>query len=193
MDPNDIRTLRLLEKVDEKHPQSQRALARELNVSVGLVNSFIKRLAKKGYIKIITSPKNRVRYIVTPTGLSEKSRLTYNFIQLSYRFYSQARKKLNILFNELEDLNVRHIVFFGATDLAEMAYLSLHDSSIELSAIVDDRDIRKMIVGQTVMPITQLDRIPYERILITDDRGREEIQQKMMSYSIPQQKIIWLE
>ncbi|MBI5896300.1 MAG: winged helix-turn-helix transcriptional regulator [Desulfobacterales bacterium] len=193
MEPNDIRTLKLLEKVDEKHPQSQRALARELNISVGLVNSFIKRLAKKGYIKIVTSPKNRVRYIVTPTGLSEKSRLTYNFIQLSYSFYVQARKKLNILFNELENLNVRHIVFFGATDLAEMAYLSLHDSSIELSAIVDDRDIRKMIVGQAVKPIAQLDRISYERILITDDRGREEIQQKILPYSIPQQKIIWLE
>jgi hypothetical protein len=97
------------------------------------------------------------------------------------------------MFSELERLNVRNIVFFGATDLAEMAYLSLYDSAIELSAIVDDRNIRTMIVGQTVKPISQLDRIPYERILITDDRGREEIQEKILPYAIPQQKIIWLE
>ena len=88
MEPNDIRTLRILEKVEDENHQSQRAIARELNVSFGLVNSFIKRLATKGYVKIATTPKNRIKYIVTPTGLSEKTRLTYNYIQLSYQFYT---------------------------------------------------------------------------------------------------------
>lgn len=192
MESNDIRTLRILEKVDEEYPQSQRALARELNISVGLVNSFIKRLVKKGYVKIVTTPRKRMRYIVTPTGLLEKTRLTYSYIQLSYQFYAQARKKLNLLFEELENLNVRQIVFFGATDLAEIAYLSLHDSTIELTAVVDDRNTRKKIVGYTVKPIAQMDHITCERILITDDRSREEVQQKIRSCKIPMDKIIWL-
>ena len=192
MELNDIRTLRILETVEEEVSQSQRAIARELNISVGLVNSFIKRLATKGYVKIAATPKNRIRYIVTPKGLSEKTRLSYSYIQLSYQFYTQARKKLNLLFKELEKLNVRQIVFFGATDLAEIAYLSLHESTIELSAIVDDRNARKKIVGHAVKPIIQLNQIPCERILITDDRDREEIQEKIIACEIPIDKIIWV-
>ena len=192
MELNDIRTLRILETVEEEVSQSQRAIARELNISVGLVNSFIKRLATKGYVKIAATPKNRIRYIVTPKGLSEKTRLSYSYIQLSYQFYTQARKKLNLLFKELEKLNVRQIVFFGATDLAEIAYLSLHESTIELSAIVDDRNARKKIVGHAVKPIIQLNKIPCERILITDDRDREEIQEKIIACEIPIDKIIWV-
>lgn len=192
MESNDIRTLKILEKVDEEYPQSQRALARELNISVGLVNSFIKRLVMKGYVKIATTPTSRMRYILTPTGLSEKTRLTYSYIQYSYQFYKQARKQINHLFRELESLNVRHVVFFGATDLAEIAYLSLQDSTIGLTAIVDDRNTRKKMVGHAVKPITQLGQISCERILITDDRGRDEIQQKILSCKIPLGKIVWL-
>ena len=123
MEPNDIRTLQLLEKIDEEHLHSQRALAKELNISVGLVNSFIKHLVKKGYVKIASVKANRMRYMLTPTGLAEKARLTYNYIQFSYHFYTEARKKLDRLFNELENAKVLQVVFFGATDLAEIAFL----------------------------------------------------------------------
>ncbi|MBU4208797.1 MAG: winged helix-turn-helix transcriptional regulator, partial [Proteobacteria bacterium] len=87
MDHNDIRTLKLLEEIEENHVQSQRELAKKLDISLGLVNSFIKRLAHKGFFKITTIPKNRVKYILTPEGVVEKTRLTYKYIQHSYRFY----------------------------------------------------------------------------------------------------------
>jgi len=77
MDPKDIRTLKILEQVDNGKTPSQRDLAGELNISLGLVNSFIKRLVKKGFVKIRTVPKKRLKYILTPHGAAEKSRLTY--------------------------------------------------------------------------------------------------------------------
>jgi DNA-binding MarR family transcriptional regulator len=189
---NDLRTLRILEQVDNDHSPSQRALARELNISVGLVNSFIKRLAVKGYVKVTTIPRNRMRYILTPTGLAEKTRLTYDYILFSYHFYKQARRKLALLFSELERQNVRRIVFFGATDLAEIAYLSLQDTQIELAAVVDDRNGRQKILGHPVTPISQLGRIPCDRILVTDDRTRDQVKKKMSACRIPREKISWM-
>ena len=62
MDPKDLRTLKILEKIDNDVVPSQRDLARDLNISLGLVNSFIKRLVKKGYFKARHIPKNRMRY-----------------------------------------------------------------------------------------------------------------------------------
>ena len=98
MDPKDIRTLKILEKVDNDIVPSQRDLARDLNISLGLVNSFIKRLVKKGYFKARHIPKNRMRYFLTPKGASEKTRLTYEYIQYSYNFYKEARQKLRALY-----------------------------------------------------------------------------------------------
>ncbi|MGB5985839.1 MAG: winged helix-turn-helix transcriptional regulator, partial [Desulfobacterales bacterium] len=65
MDNLELRTLRLLEVLEGNQILSQRELARKLDVSLGLVNSFVRRLAQKGYFKITTIPQNRVRYILT--------------------------------------------------------------------------------------------------------------------------------
>ena len=101
MDNQDIRTLKILEEIDNDHSTTQRDLSKKLNISLGLVNSFVKRLAHKGYFKITTIPKNRVKYILTPKGVAEKARLTYQYIQYSFEFYKEAREKLRKLFEDL--------------------------------------------------------------------------------------------
>ena len=72
MDQQDIRTLKILEEIEEDQSPSQRAIARKLNISLGLANSFITRLVNKGYFKITNIPANRVKYILTPKGTAEK-------------------------------------------------------------------------------------------------------------------------
>ena len=117
MDHHDIHALRILEEIEKDSSQSQRELARKLNISLGLVNSFIKRLAHKGYFKITTIPRNRARYVLTPKGFAEKTRLTYEFIQYSFRFYKTAREKLKALLATLEEGHVERVAFYGASDL----------------------------------------------------------------------------
>ena len=123
MDKQDIRTLRILEEIDRNQSPSQRELAKKLNISLGLVNSFVKRLSHKGYFKITSIPRNRISYMMTPKGFSEKTRLTCEYIQYSYQFYKEARSKLQRLFGEFSDQGVRRVVFYGRSDFAEIAYL----------------------------------------------------------------------
>ena len=61
MDTQDIRTLKILEEIEGNKTPSQRYLSDQLNISLGLVNSFIKRLAQKGYFKVTAIPRNRVK------------------------------------------------------------------------------------------------------------------------------------
>ena len=121
MDQNELKTLRLLEVLEENETKSQRDLSTTLNMSLGLVNAFIKRLYNKGYFKIKNLPRNRVKYILTPKGVAEKSRLTYRYIMLSISFYRDARKKLESVFSELDRSNIRRIAFFGVSELAEIS------------------------------------------------------------------------
>ena len=167
MDPIDLRTLKILERVDNNDTPSQRDLARDLNISLGLVNSFIKRLAQKGYFKMGHLPNNRVRYALTPRGVAEKSRLTHTYIQHCFKFYRDTRKKLEDLYAELETQGVRRIVFYGAGDLAEIAYISLQQSRIELVAVVDDGRVGKKFMQFTIAHPDRIEFIWFDRIILT--------------------------
>lgn len=190
MDPKDIRTLKILEKVDNDVVPSQRDLARDLNISLGLVNSFIKRLVKKGYFKASHVPKNRMRYFLTPKGASEKTRLTYEYIQHSYKFYKEARQKMRDLYTELESQGVSYIVFYGAGDLAEIAYLSLQETNIRLVAVVDDEKNGKRFMRYTVVHPDRLGSLTFDRILITSLNSNEYIYQKIANLGLPAEAVV---
>ena len=190
MDPKDIRTLKILEKVDNDIFPSQRDLARDLNISLGLVNSFIKRLVKKGYFKARHVPKNRMRYFLTPKGASEKTRLTYLYIQHSYNFYKDARQKLRDLYTELESQNVSRIVFYGASDLAEIAYLSLQETNIELVAVFDDEKKGKRFMRYTVTHPDRMGSFSFDRILITSINSTEIILQRIAALGLSIEDVI---
>jgi DNA-binding MarR family transcriptional regulator len=184
MDSKDLRTLKILERVDNEKTPSQRALAGELNISLGLVNSFIKRLVKKGFVKITTIPKNRIKYMLTPSGAAEKTRLTYKYIQHSYSFYKDARQKLRKICADLEKKGVQRIVFYGAGDLAEIAYISLQETPIQLAAIVDDEKKGERFMKQIVADPDRLNGIAFDRILITAIDSRESALQKIVQNQI---------
>ncbi len=190
MDSKDLRTLKILEKVDNGKVPSQREIAGELNISLGLVNSFFKRLVRKGYVKITTIPKKRIMYILTPRGAAEKTRLTYEYIQYSYKFYIDARQKLRDLYDILEKQGVRRIVFYGVEDLAEIAYVSLQDTSIELVAIVDDDKAGMRFLKQIVASSACLDGMSFDRILVTSMKSRGDILQKTVHSGISPESVI---
>lgn len=193
MDHHDIQALRILEEIEKDSSQSQRELARKLNISLGLVNSFIKRLAHKGYFKITTIPKNRVRYMLTPKGFAEKTRLTYEFIQYSFHFYKTALAKLKTLLSTLENSGVQSVIFYGASDLAEIAYLSLKETSLKLVGIVDDSRAGEKFIGFTIMGPSGLTRTEYDKIIVTSINSRDDIYENLVKLSIPEAKISWLE
>jgi DNA-binding MarR family transcriptional regulator len=193
MDPQDIRSLQFLEEIDNNHSPTQRALARKFNISLGLVNSFIKRLARKGYVKVTTIPRKRVKYILTPKGFAEKSRLTYEFIQYSLHFYKKALRDFQELVGEFETMGVKKVVFYGANDLAEIASISLRASDIELIAVVDDLREGEKFLGHTIRSAAELSQLEFDRLIVTTIDSRESIFDKLLQKKIPGDKIILLE
>ena len=193
MNPVDIRTLHLLEEIEKNHSPSQRQLARHLDISLGLVNSFIKRLAHKGYFKVTHIPKNRVRYILTPKGAAEKSRLTYEYIKLSYVFFKDARKKMQKLLQDLESQGVKRVIFFGATELAEIAYLSLQHTNIELAAVLDDLNVGKRFFDHMVQATGLLESAVFDRILLTTSEFQDLILDRLKKLGIAEDRVVMLQ
>ena len=192
MDPQDLRSLQLLEEIDNNHSPSQRDLAQKLNISLGLVNSFIKRLATKGYVKITTIPRNRVKYILTPKGFAEKSRLTYEFIQYSFHFYKRALRDIEGLLNDFQKKGVKKVVFYGANDLAEIAFISLRGTDVQLIGVADEEKQGKDFLGFTVKSITELKKAGFDRIIVTTIDSKEAQLDTLLRKKIPREKIVML-
>ncbi len=193
MDNQDIRTLKILEEIDKKNAPSQRALAKELNISLGLVNSFVKRMVQKGYFKITNTPKNRVKYILTPKGVAEKTLLTYKYIQYSYQFYRETRRKLSDIFHDLESQGIRRIVLYGANDFTEIAYLSIQETPIEMVAVADDEKIGEKFLGNLVIGSSRLNSLSFDRILISSLNSNDAVVDKILGKGISRNKLIVIE
>jgi len=193
MENQDIRTLKILEEIDNDLTPTQRDLSKKLNISLGLVNLFIKRLGKKGYFKIKAIPKNRVRYILTPKGAAEKSRLTYKYIQFSFDFYKKARRELQKLFNDLMDQGVERIVFWGVSDMAEIAYISLQETDISLVAVVDDEKIGDNFLGFEITNSKMLHSIVFDRIFVTSVDSKDDVLEATKKQGIHHDKVVMLE
>ena len=189
MNNNDIRTLQILEAIDNDRSPSQRELSNKLDISLGLVNSFIKRIVQKGYCKITSIPKKRVKYILTPQGAIEKTRLTYIYIQHSFKFYKKARRDLHKLFQKFVEENVRQVVFYGASDLAEIAYISLQETPIQLVAVVDDQKDDEKFLSFVVKDPDALNSLAFDKILITAMGSNEAVLENISLKNIPRNKV----
>ena len=83
----------------QKHPKSsQRMLAKDLGFSLGKLNYCIKALQQKGLVKIKNFQKNPNKinylYVITPKGISEKAKLTLNFMKRQMKEYDELKKEL---------------------------------------------------------------------------------------------------
>ncbi len=175
MDNQDIHTLRLMGEIERDGSPSQRELSRRLNISLGLVNTFLKRLVNKGYFKIKTMPRNRVKYFLTPEGLARKSRLTVEYLHYSTRFYKEIKQLLIGKFKEMEEKRIASILFLGAGEVAELAYLYLQLTNIDLVGIVDEGKNGNDFFEFEAEGLDRVDREDWDAILVTrlDDTARD--------------------
>ncbi|MCC7017233.1 MAG: winged helix-turn-helix transcriptional regulator [Rhodospirillales bacterium] len=136
--PNTEITLGVLNAVHEDSAVTQRKVANELGVALGLVNAYLKRCVNKGLIKVRAVPANRYAYYLTPKGFSEKSRLTAEFLGQSFSLFRQARTQYSEIFSDCAARGWQRIALCGVSDLAEIAVLCAQDTGLTLVGAVDE-------------------------------------------------------
>jgi DNA-binding MarR family transcriptional regulator len=167
VDKEDLQTLRLMDEIDRNGIHNQRELSQRLNISLGLVNTFLKRLVSKGYFKVTTMPRNRAKYFLTPEGLARKAKLTAEYLRYSVHFYKDIKDLLLGKYSEMEKNQVRSILFFGAGEVADLAYLYLQLTSIRLAGIIDESKKGKTFFGHEIAGLEGTRQTDWDVILVT--------------------------
>ena len=142
-------TLGLLEAIEQRSDVTQRHLARRLGVALGLTNSYLKRCARKGLIKIQQAPANRYLYYLTPQGFAEKSRLTAEYLTVSFGFYRRAADSCADALKLCRVLGMDRLGLYGASELAEIAAMKAIDEGVHIACVYDrgrERFLRYLVV-----------------------------------------------
>ncbi len=148
---DDVVIMRILDLIEADSTVTQRSLAKELGVALGLAHAYLRRCVRKGYVKISQIPSRRYAYYVTPHGFSEKSRLTAEFFHQSFRLFRVAREQCAQAMAECEGNGWHRIGLAGIGDVAEVAVLSGAGRAVHLVGIVDPGRAGRPFLGLPVV------------------------------------------
>jgi DNA-binding MarR family transcriptional regulator len=156
LDHDDQVVLSILEEIERNPETSQRILSNHLGISLGLMNSLVKRIVAKGYVTVKRINKRNVHYLLTPHGIYEKSCLTYRYIRHSLKYVSLYRQKAHDLLAPHAAQGARQVVIFGSGEEAELAYLAIRALGMKLLGIVDPAETGKSCLGHEIQGIPWL-------------------------------------
>lgn len=203
---HDVIVHRMLSTIETGQALSQRTLSRELATSLGLTNLLLRRLVRKGFVKMSRVNSRTVSYLLTPRGLAEKARITHAYFENTLHLYTDTRAhiraRLGDLSAEWSDADTRHagtsekrIVFFGAGEVAEIAYVSMQHTDLHLVGLVDD--MRRPFFGLPVVPPEELRTGTvhgecFGRLVVMSMRHADSIRRRLDGVGFPTERVFWL-
>jgi DNA-binding MarR family transcriptional regulator len=177
----EMRDLQFLEELEKNPIVSQRELSHRFGIALGVTNACLRRMARKGWIRIRDLNPRRIGYYLTPKGILEKTRLTIHLISFRVQHYSELKKVIADRFLEMQRQDMHRIVFYGVSDEMEVAYITLQGVNLRLVGIVDDDEKVKprIIFGYEIEPVSRVQELNADAVLITslteNDKKRDRL------------------
>ncbi|MBI4833070.1 MAG: winged helix-turn-helix transcriptional regulator [Candidatus Lindowbacteria bacterium] len=192
MDPKAIKELEILHEVSKSEQVNQRHLSKKLDMAAGLVNLYMRRLARKGYIKVSGIKPRRLKYLLTPRGIAEKTRLTYEFALISYKYFKSATDDIREKLKQMEQAGQTKVVVYGAGEPAEMCLLLIKEFDMRVVAVVDGKSESARFQGYPVVPPELLPSLNFDKIIVAKMDGHDEVKALLAQVGIEMERICWL-
>ncbi len=169
--------LSLLSALGDNPEVSQRRLAGDLGVALGLINTYLKRCVVKGWIRAREVSPQRISYFLTSEGFSEKSRMVADYLSRSLHFFRDAKHQCDTAFAFCVKNGWKNIALVGAGDLRDIAVLvahgaGVHVTSVDIENAFDLSSFDAVLITDVVNPQTSYDLLknamPKERLLVLE-------------------------
>ena len=172
-------TLTLLKNIENKQKVTQKSIATKLGIAVGLVNVYIKRCIKKGWLKVQNIPPRRYAYYLTPEGFAKKTQLTADYLAHSFTFFRSSKKICSELLEECEKKKYKNIALVGFSELTEIALLVARDYDVKVQCVISDDDKKNFFN----LKICNFNNVPkyIDAVLFTEINNSEKIYKKINS------------
>jgi hypothetical protein len=196
---NDEHNRFILQAIASGQPVTQRSLSREMGVALGLTNLLIRRLVAKGHVKVARIGTRHIRYLMTAEGWEVLATQTRLSLENTVHLYTQTREQICWSLAavsarcEADEQGRKPIVFYGAGDVAEIAYVSLQRTDLTLVAVIDDQRTGRFF-GYPICRSEQLsgdrvDGVPYTQVIVTSVRHADAIRARLDERAIPRFRV----
>jgi hypothetical protein len=196
---------RILTEVQAGNGTSQRTLAQRAGIALGLTNVILKRLVGCGWVGVVRSDR-RVKYVITPEGIEENSRISTAYFAYTTRYYVEARNRVR---ERLADVSssgfaaaaagAKRVAFYGASEVGEISFVCLQEMDLVVTAVFDDDDIgSRRFFGLDVRPLRRLaDPSSWSEfdvliVMSFDDRTRRHAEAHLRSIEFPPERVFWI-
>ena len=148
--------LETLLEIKDNQSLSQRSLAHKLNISLGLTNAILQNLIHRGWVKAQKMASRKIFYLITPQGITRATSLVYDRFRETQNYYHYTKEMLTSHLTDLYTEGKRKAAIYGANQLAEITYLSLLDSPLQLHSIITDdpSSSKKKFLGHEVLTLS---------------------------------------
>ena len=190
------RDLEILRAIEAGDDLTQRDLASRLGVALGLANLYLKRLVTKGHVKVTQFHQKplrqkRARYLLTPKGLAEKTRLTYEYMGRSLALYRVARETLRAALEHLPERGLTRVAIYGTGEAAELAWLTLKERGLEPIAVFSEAP-GGTFLGMAVHDLRELPGADVDAVIVaTFDKPKVHVP-RLLALGMPAAKLITL-
>jgi DNA-binding MarR family transcriptional regulator len=182
--PQEMRELSLLQELEKNPIVSQRELSNKFGIALGVTNACLKRMGRRGWIRITSLNHHKIGYFLTPRGFAEKAKLTLHLISWTVQHYSTLKDIIGERLLEMQNNGVERIVFYGVSDEMEIAYVTLQGLNLKLVGIVEDEEKinRKEVFGFELKGVNQIETLKPDAVLVTSLTGQYERQERLRKF-----------
>jgi predicted transcriptional regulator len=152
----------LLSEIERNPSFTQRGLAVQLNIALGLMNQYLKRCITKGWVKASQLSPRRISYFLTPEGFKEKSHMVKDYLSRSMTFFRDAKAQCDEVFITCKKNRWLKIALVGEGDLSDIAKLVAINYELIIDVLSVDGDFKKydaVIITDVVSPQFTYDAI----------------------------------
>ncbi len=181
---NNFNKLKILEHVESTPLLNNRMLASKLGCSIKLAHSLLTRLVGKGCLHVKKVHSRRWDYFLTPQGIAEKARLTYEFLDFSMHFYQEARKKSSQLCRKFAEAGTRKVALLGTGELAEIVFLGIKEWNLVLTDVFDDEG--ETFLNLPIKKFCEINRSEAEVFIVCTCDPKEPMNEEFMPLELPE-------
>ncbi|HDY69041.1 MAG TPA: winged helix-turn-helix transcriptional regulator [Candidatus Scalindua sp.] len=172
----EITDYHILKTVENDPSVSQRRLSSQMELNVASVNFALQRLIKKGLIRMVGVNPRRIKYYITPNGLSEKTQLAYRFFGRNIHFYKEVRNDIEARIIKATNGSKTRIAIYGIDELSEITYMVVEAMRWKFAGffIAEGSKItNKDLFGHKIQKLEALKNTGQCLLLLTDELSEE--------------------
>jgi DNA-binding MarR family transcriptional regulator len=126
-----MRELNLLQELEKNPIVSQRELSHKFGIALGVTNACLKRMARRGWIRIVGLNHHKIGYYLTPKGFAEKTRLALHLVHWTVQHYSALKNLIGVKLSEIQNAGLERVVFYGVSEELEIAYITIQETQLK--------------------------------------------------------------